>query len=51
MKLKKDSLKFQKVKNRYEECSNKKVIENTPSKSRHSDSRSNFEIFKNKKLN
>ena len=46
-----DPLKFQKVKNRYEECSNKKVIENTPSKSRHSDSKYNFEIFKNKNLN
>ena len=37
---------FQKVKNRYKEASNKKVLENRPPKSGNSDSKHNFEIFK-----
>ena len=36
-------------KNSYKEYSNKKKLENRPPKRGHSDSRSNFEIFKNKK--
>ena len=51
MKLKKDPLKFQKIKNRYKEPSNKKNTENRPPKSGHSDSKYNFEIFKSKKFN
>ena len=31
MKLKKDTLKFQKIKNIYKEASNQKVLENRPS--------------------
>ena len=42
MKLKKDPLKFQKIQNRYKEHTNKKIIENRPPKSRHSDSKYNF---------
>merc|ERR1711984_24288 len=38
-------------KNSYKGSSNKKKLENRPPKSGHSDSRSNFEIFKNKKCN
>ena len=48
---KKDPLKFQKVKNIYKEASNQKVIENRPPKSRNSDAKYKFEIFKNQKLN
>ena len=46
MKLKKGPLKFQKIKNSYNEHSNQKVIENRPPKSGYSDSLSNFKIFK-----
>ena len=49
MKLKKDPLKFQKIQNRYKGSSNKKIIENRPPKSGHSDSKYNFEIFKSQK--
>ena len=48
---KKDSLKFQKIKNIYKEASNQKVIENRPPKSGNSDSKYNFEIFKKQKFN
>ena len=49
MKLKKDPLKCQKVKNSYKEYSNKNVIEYRPPKSGLADSKYNFEIFKNQK--
>ena len=51
MKLKKDPLKFQKIKNIYKEASNQKVLEKRPTKSRNSDSKYNFNIFKNQKFN
>ena len=51
MKLKKDPLKFQKVKNSYKEHSNQKVIENRPPKSWHSDSEYNLKVFKSQKFN
>ena len=51
MKLKKDPLKFKKIQNSYKEYSNQKVIEYRPPKSGLSDSKYNFKIFKNKKIN
>ena len=51
MKLKKDPLKFQKIKNIYKEASNQKVLENRPPKSGNSNSEYNFKIFKNQKFN
>ena len=35
----------------YKEASNKKVLENRPPQSGHSDDNYNFEIFKNQKIN
>ena len=40
MKLKKDTLKFQKIKNIYKEALNQKLIENRPPKSGNSDAKS-----------
>ena len=37
-------------KNSYKETSNKKIIENRPPKSGHSDAKYNFETFRNKKM-
>ena len=51
MKLKKDTLKFKKIKNIYKEASNQKVLEKRPPKSGNSDVKYKFEIFKNQKLN
>merc|ERR1711984_17878 len=48
IKLKKDPLKFQKIKNIYKEASNQKVIENRPPpKSGNYDAKYKIEIFKN----
>ena len=51
IKLKKDPLKFQKIKNIYTEASNQKFYKTDPPKSGNSDSKYNFEIFKNLKSN
>ena len=51
MKLKKDPLKFQKIRNIYKEASNKKFYKTDPQKSGNSDSKYSFKIFKNQKLN
>ena len=50
IKLKKDPLKFQKVKSIYKEASNQKVLENRPPKSGNSDAKYKFEIFKKPKI-
>merc|ERR1712089_58147 len=50
-KLKKDPLKFQKIKNIYKEASNQKVLKTDPPKNGNSDSKYNFGIFKNQKSN
>ena len=47
MKLKKDSLKFQKIKNIYKEASNQIFLEKRPPKSGNSDAKYKFKIFKN----
>ena len=49
IKLKKDPLKFQKIKNIYKEASNQEFYKTDPPKSDNSDSQYNLEIFKNQK--
>ena len=51
IKLKKDPLIFQKIKNIKKEASNEKVLKNKPPKNGNYDSKYNFEIFKNQKSN
>ena len=51
IKLKKDPLNFQNIKNIYKEASKQKVLLNKPPKNRNSDSKYNFKIFKNQKSN
>ena len=48
IKLKKDPLKFQKIKNTCEEATSQNFLENRPPKSGYFDSKLNFSIFKTK---
>ena len=48
---KKDPLNFQKIKYTYKQASNQNFLLNRPPKSGNFDSKYNFEIFKNQKLN
>ena len=48
IKLRKDPIKFQKIKNTYNKASNQFFLNNRPPKSGNSDSKYNLEIFKTK---